>query len=175
MRILSKKYNGSLRSENHPAHYRTDSGFVEVYSAPGSPYLYHKTNAWRKNENGLIEMFFSDRWYNVMHIFEHESHDYAMYINLALPAEISGEEVVWVDMDLDYRVGLDGRIELIDEDEFEENKLEQSYPSEIIDQVLAASELLPELIKRAAFPFNYSEQESRYNEWIATHRKSPSL
>ena len=165
MRIISKKYDGRLRSENHPIHYAFEGKLVEVFSEPGAPFLNHKVNRWMQNENGLIEMYFSDRWYNLMHIFEHNSHDYAMYINLAMPAIITNQEVSWIDMDLDFKVGLDGRVELIDEDEFEENRELLRYPDDIIKKIEQQAEQLPALINEGAFPFNYSEQEARYQRW----------
>ena len=165
VRIISKKYDGQLRSENHPKDYALDGVLVEVFSEPGTPFMNHKINKWQQSENGLIEMYFSDRWYNLMHIFEHRSHDYAMYINLAMPAIISNEEVSWIDMDLDYKVGLDGRVELIDEDEFEENKKLLVYPDDVIKKIEEQAGQLPALIQEGAFPFNYAEQKARYQRW----------
>lgn len=167
MRVLSKKYDGSLRAENHAKHFEHSGNVVEVFSRPGDPFFYHKTNEWRKNENGLIELFLADAWFNVMHIFKHITHDCAMYINLCMPAEIASDELVWVDMDLDYRVGLDGRIELVDEDEFEENSRLWAYPSELRKRVKDEAQKLPGLIRHGDFPFNYKEQEARYKAWEA--------
>lgn len=166
MRVLSKKYDGSLRAENHAKHFEHAGEVVEVFSRPGDPFFYHKTNEWRKNENGLIELFFADAWYNVMHIFKHISHDCAMYINLCMPAEIEANQLTWVDMDLDYRVGLDGRIELIDEDEFEENSRLLAYPNELKKRVEEEARKLPDMIREGSYPFNYKEQEARYEAWV---------
>lgn len=171
MRVLSKKYDGSLRAENQAKHFVHSGNVVEVFSRPGDPFFYHKANELRHNENGLIELFLAEAWYNVMHIFKHITHDYAMYINLCMPAQIEADQLTWVDMDLDYRVGLDGRIELIDEDEFEENSRIWAYPDELIKRVEEEAEKLPAMIRKGSYPFNYKEQEARYEEWVDRSKK----
>ncbi len=168
MFVESKKYDGSLRSSSqHTNIVRTPLG-IELFSKPGSPFFYHVLNEERYNENGLIELYLPDTWYNVMHIFEHSTHQCAMYINLAMPPEILPERLSWVDMDLDYRVGLDGSIELVDEDESHAHAEKWVYPSELKERVRDEAKKLPALIAAGNFPFNYKTQQERYLQWKAT-------
>ncbi len=173
MRIVSRKYNGRLRSSSEQAHVLRTDRSIEVFSAPGSPFFYHAANEERYNENGLIELFLPGEWYNVMHIFEHKNHQCAMYINLAMPPEVTAEKLSWIDMDLDYRVGLDGGIELVDEDEFNANAVAWDYPEALKQRVREEAKKLPALIEAGNFPFNYEAQLARYNAWKATDTLPP--
>ena len=173
MKIISKKYDGSLRDENMPLFVEHHTNAVIAHSFPGHPYLHHKSGEWKENENGLIEIFFTDRWYNVMHIFEHTRHQDAMYINLCLPAKIEGNVLIWVDMDLDLKVGLDGNIELLDEEEFELNSNKWKYPEEVKTRMLEEAFSLPAMIQEGLYPFNYQEQAAKYTQWKKS--QSPPL
>ena len=169
MKIISQKYNGQLRSESTANYFeKSDEGLI-VYSRPKEPFFYHTKGVWSQNVDGLIEIFLADCWYNVMHIFEQEKHDNAMYINLCMPPSFYEDRITWVDMDLDYRVGLDGQIELLDEKEFEENCLRWRYPDHLKQRIIKEAALLPEKIKAAVFPFNYNEQKIAYENWKGKH------
>jgi len=42
-----------------------------------------------------------------------------MYVNIALPVTLQDGVLEWTDLDLDYRVHMDGTVERLDQDEFE--------------------------------------------------------
>ncbi|MBE9523943.1 MAG: DUF402 domain-containing protein [Chloroflexi bacterium] len=68
----------------------------------------------------FIEWYYSDRWYNINEI--HNRDDGSLrgwYCNIATPAKIDDEFVVFQDLALDLLVFPDGRQLVLDEDEFE--------------------------------------------------------
>jgi protein associated with RNAse G/E len=72
-----------------------------------------------------------DRWYNVYinadvsGVLEH------YYCNVALPPIIEGHTLSFVDIDLDVRFWLDGRHEVLDEDEFIAHTALFGYPDDV--------------------------------------------
>ena len=53
---------------------------------------------------------------------------------------------------------LDGRIELLDEDEYAERSVTMGYPPTVHAQVRAACAEVEALYQARAYPFNYDEQ-----------------
>lgn len=56
-----------------------------------------------------------------------------IYIDMATPAEWSGDTVRSIDLDLDVVLTRDGRVELLDVDDFEHHQVALGYPPEIIE------------------------------------------
>ena len=66
----------------------------------------------------------------------------------------------WVDLDIDIRCYRDGAPEVLDEDEFEQHRVEFGYPDEVVEQALAARDEALRLAQERAFPFDYETQIS---------------
>ena len=89
------------------------------------------------------------------------------YVNVALPVEWDGELCSYIDLDLDVLYvtensrrepddyAVPGVYEL-DRDEFDEHKVVNAYPQEIIDRAEAALVEVQQLIARKEFPFDDS-------------------
>ena len=83
-----------------------------------------------KRHDRFIEAFFSDRWYNIFEIRDRESSILkGWYCDICKPAEITENQISYIDLALDLWVYPDGRQEVLDEDIF--NQLDIS---EIIRQ-----------------------------------------
>jgi len=75
----------------------------------------------------FIEIYFNDRWYNIFEI--HDRQDHAVkgwYCNITLPAEFRQGAISYVDLALDLLVYPDGRMLVLDEDEFAELSLSET-------------------------------------------------
>jgi uncharacterized protein len=164
VRVVSKKYDGSLRDEYETQVIEASDETITCFSAPGTPYLDHRVGAWQTAPDGLLELYFPHRWYNVWHICEQMSGLNLMYVNLSTPAVLQDEWLEWVDLDLDYRVHLDGSVERLDEEEFQDNARRFGYPAEVIAQVHAACREIERLLVARAFPFDHESQVARYHE-----------
>ena len=87
-----------------------------------------------------------------------------MYINLAVPAVRTAEGIEWVDLDLDYRVHLDGRLERLDEDEDRGHIASMGYSAGIQAQVRAACAEIELLYHQWADPFDHAAQVALYQQ-----------
>ena len=115
------------------------------------------------------------RWYNVWHICEQTSNINQMYSNLSMPAVRTDKGIEWVDLDLDYRVHMDGRLERLDEDEYRAHIASMGYSLEMQAQVQAACaeiEALYHAARRSLQPWRAgralpADQSGSYNEFSA--------
>jgi len=123
---------------------------------------------WKGPQTGPFDVrnhFWQDRWYNVMRCDKPQAGGLPgsaglagleyYYCNVTTPTMYDGENVRYVDLDLDVRVHADGRIELLDEDEFVENSQRMGYPPEVIEQARRAADELIELARARRFPFEF--------------------
>ena len=75
----------------------------------------------------FIEIYYADRWYNLYEI--HDKGDGRIkgwYCNISLPAEFGPDTVSYVDLALDLLVYPDGRMQVLDEDEFAALELDET-------------------------------------------------
>lgn len=158
IKITSRKYDGRLRDEYEAFLYAEDEEKLVVYTPPGTPGYDHRKQTWLVSPDGLLELYFKARWYTVWHICEQNSHFNQIYTHISMPAVITASGIEWVDLDLDYRVHLDGRIERLDEQEYRERKVTMCYPTAVQEQLEAACAEVEVLYQERAYPFNYSEQ-----------------
>ena len=67
----------------------------------------------------FVEAYYSERWYNIFEIYDRQSGQLkGWYCNVTMPAQISAQEIRYVDLALDLLVYPDGRQLVLDEDEF---------------------------------------------------------
>ncbi len=79
-----------------------------------------------KNGDRFVEYYFTDRWYNIFAIHDRDNDQVkGWYCNIGMPAEFKDGIVSYVDLALDLWVSVDGTQTVLDEDEFEELKLDE--------------------------------------------------
>lgn len=99
--------------------------------------------------------FWSDRWYNVMRLERPKGGQFeGWYCNVTTPAEFDGENLRYVDLDLDVRVLPEEEPQVLDEDEFLENSARMGYAPDVIEQSRNAVDELLTLIRTREFPFD---------------------
>jgi uncharacterized protein len=162
IRIISRKYDGRLRDEYEAFLYAEDDQRLVVYAPVGTMSYDRHKQAWVAAPDGLLEIYFKTRWYNVWHICEQISSINQMYSNLAMPAVRTETGIEWIDLDLDYRVHLDGRLEQLDLDEYRAHIASMGYPVGV--QVQAACAEIEALYHQRADPFNHAAQTALYQQ-----------
>lgn len=100
-----------------------------------------------------VEYYWTDRWYSIFRFTEPTGELRNYYCNINTPPSIDGNELSFVDLDIDILVEPDLTYSILDEDEFAENSLLFDYPDEIKLQVRAAMAELIQLIETHQFPF----------------------
>ena len=162
VKVVKRKYNGALRDEHETYLYAVTEESITLFSEPGLGYWDHRKAAWLEAEDGLIEIYFKHRWYNVWHICEQVSHANLIYVNIAMPATLWAKGIEWTDLDLDYRVHLDNSVELLDQAEFEQNRQSMGYPPDLVDQVRLACREVEAGLSSRIYPFDYERQIELY-------------
>ena len=164
IKIVSRKYDGSLRDEHEAFLYAEDEEKLVVYAPVGTPDYDHRKQVRSAAPDGLLELYFKARWYTVWHICEQNSNVNQIYAHISMPATVTATGIEWIDLDLDYRVYLDGRLERLDEQEYREHRATMGYPAAVHDQVQAACVEIEALYPQQAYPFNYAEQVMLYQQ-----------
>lgn len=100
-----------------------------------------------------FEHFWLDRWYNIFRFHEPNGTLKAHYANITMPPTFADSVIDYVDLDIDVVVWPDGRIEVLDRDDFENNKLSYNYSEDIIRGAEDALAKLLAIIERREFPF----------------------
>ena len=155
--IISKKYNGALR-ESYTGHLLEQVGpLIRVQVSAGGT-AYRSSDRPEASLYDAIEMYFTDRWYNVWHFLTQGMDRYLWYANIATPATFDGATLRWIDLDIDVCCHLDGTIQSLDFDEFHEHLSRMNYPDELVERALSAHDEVLQLAKSGAFPFNRTNQ-----------------
>jgi len=150
--VASTKYDGSPHWE-FDAFYVLEEGPLLIATNFAGQILHNKAGEW-PTPFDVRNHFWQNRWYNVMRCDKPRGAGLEYYYcNVTTPTMCDGANVRYVDLDLDVRVHADGRIELLDEDEFLENSQRMGYPPEVIEQAKRAADELIELAMTRRFPF----------------------
>ena len=81
----------------------------------------------------FVEYYYTDRWYNIFAIHDRDDHKIkGWYCNIGMPAVFEDGIVSYVDLALDLWVSLDGTQTVLDEDEFEELKLDDQLRADAL-------------------------------------------
>ena len=154
---ISMKYDGTLR-ETYTGQLLEQVGpMIRVQVSTGTS-IYRGTDRPAAVTDNGIEVYFTDRWYNVWHFLEHGINRYLWYSNIATPAKLEGTTLQWIDLDIDVCCHLDGSIETLDYDEFQEHRFKMNYPNNVVESALAAHDEVFQLGETGAFPFDRTTQ-----------------
>lgn len=160
--VQAYKYNGA-KHYSYPVQLVSQTEDVVItYGAPGR-LLNHPgrqlVNTPMTSE--VVEFHFTNRPYNVAAVWEEDGSFRRYYCNLMTPAKVEGEQLTFIDLDLDLIVHPDYTFFVDDEDEFEEHQLAWAYPPEVIAMVRDGLAELIQLVESRAFPFDGSAARIR--------------
>ncbi len=80
--------------------------------------------------------------------------EWRVYVDIVAPAEWHEDSVRLIDLDLDVYRSLDGKVRMLDEDEFAEHQVQLGYPQELIDGAREAGDRLLAMVRDAVEPFD---------------------
>ncbi len=152
--IEARKYDQSL-------HYVLKADLVEDngerlwFRAQPGTLLHHVTRGWQRPLGYASEMiFWRGLWYNVYFNYARAGMPDHFYCNVGLPPAISDTTLTFVDLDLDVRIFLDGRFEILDADEFAEHSARYGYPKDVRDNASLAVLDILNLWRKRQPPFD---------------------
>lgn len=109
-----------------------------------------------------VRLLPTDGWWTAM--FLAEPHRLDLYCDVTTPPRWTGPtEITVIDLDIDLlRYRADQRVEVEDEDEFEQHRVTYGYPAEIVSGALAGAAALRTALTRDDEPF-----ATHYRSWLA--------
>ncbi len=88
------------------------------------------------------------------------------YVDVITPPRWTGDVVSMIDLDLDVYRHPDGRVEVMDEDEFEEHRHTLGYPDQVVDMARATTARLVLAVEAGEEPFG-TAGPARLADWRA--------
>jgi predicted RNA-binding protein associated with RNAse of E/G family len=106
----------------------------------------------------FIETYYTNRWFNIFEIHDvDDDHIKGWYCNITRPSRIEQGHIYAEDLALDLLVYTDGRVRVLDEDEFEEIDLSEADRK----NAMSALEELKQWVKARKGPFSKHAAENR--------------
>lgn len=160
--IVSYKYDGHMHRmwQGNVLIYHDDSrivcgnAYVIVTEADGS--------TWRTKE-GAICFFDRHEWFNVIAMFRDDGIHY--YTNISTPARWEQGRLTYIDLELDVRLLPDGRLEILDEDEFREMREVFGYPLKVVTRARESLSRVIQLIQNGRYPFDQETAQAYYQQF----------
>jgi protein associated with RNAse G/E len=89
-----------------------------------------------KRDDRFVETFYTDKWFNIFEIYDRDDGKLkGWYCNISKPAEITEDEIAYLDLVLDLWVSADGRQTVLDEDELNELNLDEDLKKKIYESL----------------------------------------
>lgn len=108
---------------------------------------------WLQRGDRFVETYYRDRWYNVFAVYDAENGRFkGWYANVSRPARLEGDHLYADDLALDLLVFPEGRLRVLDEDEFAALPLNAEERA----QALAALDEMKRLAESRQAPFDAS-------------------
>jgi len=98
------------------------------------------------------EYYYFDRWYNIFRFSTPDGSLISRYCNINMPPTYVNSVLEYVDLDLDVVLWPDGKIDILDREEFEANKISYGYPRHVIDSAEAALNNILKMAKNGVLP-----------------------
>lgn len=147
--MIARKHDASVHREWMDV--TLGEGELVVHAPAGSCVMEADGSTWRMPGRAIT--VFPYRWCNVTYIELSEGP--LLYCNIASNPHVSAdaETLCYVDYDLDVEVFADGRVEVLDIEEFQENARRFGYPETLRKELLAALDELRDEIAARRGPF----------------------
>jgi protein associated with RNAse G/E len=111
-----------------------------------------------------VTYFYKKHWFNVIGILKPTGITY--YCNLCSPVLCDEEAIKYIDYDLDVKVLQDGKIVLLDQNEFRKHRIQMGYPPDLVHLLEEESLYLQHRIQTKAEPFRSQDIEKWYQIFI---------
>ncbi|MCD8204332.1 MAG: DUF402 domain-containing protein [Coprobacillus sp.] len=160
VKIICYKHDGSLHRTWEKGFVLEDNDEFIITAAKRNHVSEPGGREWYTNEP-TITIFSKKDWYNVLCMFKKSGISY--YCNISSPSIIEDNAIKYIDYDLDIKKFTDGKIKILDQTEYRNNKKLYEY-SDDLDKVLHyAMEKMKKLMEDEMFPFD-DEISRRYYE-----------
>ncbi len=151
VKIISYKHDGSLHRKWEKGFVLEDNDEYIITAAKRNHIDEPGGKDWYSNEPS-ISIFSKTDWYNVICMFKKSGISY--YCNISSPCLVEDGCIKYIDYDLDTKKFTDGKIKVLDETEYKNNKTKYQYSNEL-DKVLHYTlKKMKKLMEDEVFPFD---------------------
>ena len=123
LKVQKKNPDGKVMVEYEGDELERNESFVKLealFTRDDMPFM----DIVFKKGDRFVEYYYFDHWYNIFAIYDRDDAQIkGWYCNVGMPAMIEDGVVSYVDLALDLWVSTDGKQSVLDEDEFEELKI----------------------------------------------------
>src|SRR3569833_1022400 len=124
--VNARKYDGRIRRSWPGALVSEKDGLITLIAHFSATHFHNDLGTIHAGTIS-IEHFWLDRWYNVFRFSEPDGQPKAVYTNITMPATFVGSVLDYVDLDIDVILWPDGRVNVLDRDDFERNSAKYGY------------------------------------------------
>ena len=142
--VQAYKHNGTL--------YKQWNGVKVIKCSPNELVLYmFKTKVKEKNQKTwsikepVIWKFWRNEFYNSTSLLRDNGPYY--YVNLASPPVFENNTLKFIDYDLDIKKYPQTKIKIVDQKEFDKNKVNLNYPKNLIQKIIITTEIIFQKLK----------------------------
>lgn len=118
---------------------------------------------WMTREPAVC-YFYPNRWYNVICMVRKTGVHY--YCNIASPSIYDGEAIKNIDYDLDVKVTPNGKVKILDEDEYAWHSKQMDYGSKLDIVLHRELECLLKVIEKKMSPFSKDEVLEYFQKYL---------
>ena len=154
--INSRKFDGKIhRSWQAELIERRDS--LLIFMGKFAEEINHTNLGVIRRGTISFEYYWFDRWYNIFQFHEPDGELRNFYCNISQPPKLQRNVLDYVDFDIDILVWKDFSFEILDLEEFDENKKKFKYPAKIINEIQKSVSQIKFLIQKRRFPFDIKD------------------
>ncbi len=150
-----RKWNGDRHWQFDMLRLGTDEHGLWLWSPAGSP-MQRGSEPPKRSQSVNVKLIPEGKWWTAIWAWQ-RSHD--LYIDIITPPTWSGATVTMVDIDLDIVRWSDGRVEVVDEDEFADHLARYDYPQRLVDTARATTARLAVAVELGHEPFGRVAEE----------------
>lgn len=116
-----------------------------------------------------ITFFYRKYWFNIIAMLRKDGIYY--YCNLSSPYVIDEEALKYIDYDLDVKVMLDFKYQILDRNEFERHIKKLDYPPKLVSIIEKELKVLLNMIEKRSIPFNHEYIKTLYQRLINSYER----
>jgi hypothetical protein len=162
VRVVYTKYDGSAHRDYPARRFGSDDLGVWVGVTQGTPSVYHGRPS--VEQIPFVLLIPHHAWWTGM--FNPPPRTSEVYCDITTPARWEGDTVHIIDLDLDVvRRRETALVELRDEDEFDEHRVQFGYPGDLVGEAHAAADRLMVALGDGSEPF--ATQYRKYLQEVA--------
>ena len=149
--INSRKYDGHIR-RSWEGGLISENGTHIVLVGKFEEDIGHDEIGLIKKGTVSFEFYWLDRWYNIFRFHEPDGTLRSYYCNITMPPTLADGVLDYVDLDIDVIVWPDNRYEVLDMDDFEQNKVKFGYPKDVLKKTEESLAEVITLIEKGELP-----------------------